>query len=95
MPAKSARSRIPTPVFENEVPKERNRQLLRPNSCGPVVDEEKISRFLSSHQVAELVEGKKTLSIGSGSPFKFSTIHIIDARYEYEYDGGHIKGIFF
>jgi len=87
------RDRIPTPVFENEMVRAgQARPLHRPNSCGPILDEEKVTRDLSVHQVAKLVEGEKSLQVGSGSPFKFSTITIIDARYTYEFEGGHIKG---
>lgn len=86
------RDRIPTPVFENEIRAGQARPLHRPNSCGPILDEEKVTRELSVHQVAKLVEGEKSLQLGSGSPLKFSTITIIDARYTYEFEGGHIKG---
>jgi len=49
-------------------------------------------KTVSPRQVADLVMGKGDLIIEGE---KFTHIHIIDARYDYEFNGGHIKGYFF
>jgi len=81
---KTLRSRIPTPVFSNEI--------QRPRSCIPLLDTAKDgeSEKLSVQQVARLLKGPLELTIGEKT-VKFSKMVIVDARYKYEYEGGHIK----
>lgn len=81
---KSLRMRIPTPVFTND---------HRPRSCIPVISNDYvIPKFIDVKQVANLVDGDKRLTIGEKTVV-FSDVKIIDARYPYEFSGGHIKGI--
>jgi len=82
---KTVRSRIPTPVFSNEI--------RRPRSCIPLLETSKDveSEKLSVQQVARLLQGPLELKIGEKT-ITFDKMMIVDARYKYEYEGGHIKG---
>jgi len=81
------RTRIPTPIFANE----NLRTLQRPHSCITITDEPAPSKYLTVSEVADLIDGEPILKMGENS-IKFSRVCIVDARYAYEFDGGHIKG---
>ena len=82
--SKSCRSRIPTPIFPME----------RPKSCIPAISNDltQNSRYIDISDVAKLVRGDRRLTIG-GHDRNFCDVKIIDARYKYEFAGGHINGM--
>ena len=57
-----------------------------------LLDDNWSQKTVSPRQVADLVMSDGDLVIEGE---KFAHIHIIDARYDYEFNGGHIKGNYF
>lgn len=54
-----------------------------------LIDDSWGQKTLTVRQVADLVTGKSREIDGD----LIDHFHIIDARYDYEYNGGHIKGL--
>ena len=82
----SLRQRIPTPIFPQAV------KILRCQSTPPILSScSSESGRLTIDQVADLIE-TRCLNV-DGKETSFTRIKIIDARYQYEFDGGHIKGL--
>lgn len=81
----SLRQRIPTPIFPQAV------KIQRCQSTPPILSScSSESGRLTIDQVADLIE-TRCLNV-DGKETSFTRIKIIDARYQYEFDGGHIKG---
>lgn len=90
-------SSIPLPIFDSPLldqPKKKPQKLFRTKSCA-FVNEQKSYRvpvINSDDTVPRItVDTMKDILNGKYKRF-FNKVHVIDCRFPYEYDGGHLPG---